>query len=137
MFQMQSFEPFNLYVAADSKSYAESLKRSLENSFDNNVNIESFNSKESCISKIHHDKKPDIVVLDYKLNKKTEDDDYTVDLIKEMSPDTVVIMISEEEDMLSAVKALRYGAHDYVMKDQFAFSHITESIAKCLHPSKC
>jgi DNA-binding NtrC family response regulator len=46
-------------------------------------------------------------------------------------------MISDEEDMPSAVKALRYGAYDYVMKDRFAFSHIKASVEKCLEPSRC
>jgi DNA-binding NarL/FixJ family response regulator len=136
MLQMQSLETFNLYVAADSKAYAESLKHSIENSFDNNVKVEAFDSKESCISKMYHDKKPDIVLLDYKLNKNSEDDNYAVDEIKAISPDTVVIMMSNEEDMQSAMKALRYGADDYVMKDMFAFPHIKASVSKCLQPSK-
>jgi DNA-binding NtrC family response regulator len=128
---------YNLYVAADSKLYAESLKQSLETSFDENVKVKAFNSKEECIEKIDKDVKPDIVVLDYELNKRTgTDPSHTVDRIKEISPETVVIMMSDEEDMESALKALRYGAYDYVMKDRFAFSHIKASVKKCLEPSR-
>jgi DNA-binding NtrC family response regulator len=128
---------YNLFVAAGSLLYAESLKESLESSFDKSVRVEAFNSKEECIEKIDKDVKPDIVVLDYELNKKSETDNaHTVDRIKEISPETVVIMMSDEEDMESAVKALRYGAYDYVMKDRFAFSHIRAAIAKCLEPSR-
>jgi len=130
---------YNLFVAADNQLYAESLKQSLETSFDKNVKVEAFISKEECINYIGKQHKPDIVVLDYKLNKKSNESNstYTVDKIKEMSPDTIVIMMSNEEDMPSAVKALRYGAYDYVMKDRFAFSHIREAVEKCLVPSKC
>lgn len=127
---------YNLFVAADSQLYAESLKRSLESTFNESVKVEAFNSKEKFIEKIDKDVKPDIVVLDYELNKRTgKDNSHTVDRIKEISPETVVIMMSKEEDMESAVKALRYGAYDYVMKDRFAFSHITSAILKCLVPS--
>jgi DNA-binding NtrC family response regulator len=128
---------YNLYVAADSRLYAESLKMSLESSFDESVQVKAFNSKEECIKKIDQDVKPDIVVLDYELNKRTENDStHTVDRIKEISPDTIVIMMSKEEDMESALKALRYGAYDYVMKDRFAFSHIRSAVMKCLEPSR-
>lgn len=135
---MQNSTHYNLFVAADSQLYAESLKRSLETSFDHHVKVEAFVSGEECVSMIGMQNKPDIVVLDYKLNKRAgRINTYTVDTIKEMSPDTIVIMISDEEDMPSAVKALRYGAYDYVMKDRFAFSHIKASVKKCLEPSKC
>ena len=71
------------------------------------------------------------------MNKTTEKDpSHAVDRIKEISPETVVIMISDEEDMESALKALRYGAYDYVMKDRFAFAHIEASVKKCLEPSR-
>jgi DNA-binding NtrC family response regulator len=128
---------YNLFVAADNELYAESLKQSLESSLDKkNVKVEAFISKEECINNIGKTNKTDIVVLDYKLNKKSNDS-YTVDKIKEKSPDTIVIMMSDEEDMPSAVKALRYGAYDYVMKDRFAFSHIRAAVEKCLVPSRC
>lgn len=137
---MQNLENYyNLFVAADNELYARSLKQSLENSLDKHVKVEAFISKEDCINKIQSDNKPDIVVLDYKLNKKTSEgrNIYTVDKIKEISPETIVIMMSNEEDMPSAIKALRYGAYDYVMKDRFAFSHIREAVEKCLVPSRC
>jgi DNA-binding NtrC family response regulator len=127
---------YNLYVAADNRLYAESLKRSLESSLDKNIKVEAFYSGEECIRNIDNEHKPDIVVLDYKLNKRASAS-YAVDTIKAISPDTIVIMMSDEADMPSALKALRYGAHDYVMKDRFAFSHIRESVEKCLEPSRC
>lgn len=137
---MQTFDQYyNLYVAADNQLYAESLKQSLETNLDRHIKVEAVVSKEDCINKIQKENKPGIVVLDYKLNKKSPDANstYTVDKIKEMSPETIVIMMSNEEDMPSAIKALRYGAYDYVMKDRFAFSHIREAIEKCLTPSMC
>jgi DNA-binding NtrC family response regulator len=137
---MQNLENYyNLFVAADNELYARSLKQSLESSLDKHVKVEAFVSKEDCINNIRKENKPDIVVLDYKLNKKTSEgqNSYTVDKIKEISPETIVIMMSNEEDMPSAIKALRYGAYDYVMKDRFAFSHIREAVEKCLVPSRC
>ncbi len=138
--QMHNLDQYyNLYVAADNQLYAESLKHSLETSLDKHIKVEAVISKEECISRIGKEKKPGIVVLDYKLNKKSHETNstYTVDQIKEMSPETIVIMMSSEEDMPSAIKALRYGAYDYVMKDRFAFSHIRAAVEKCLSPSMC
>lgn len=135
---MQNLEHYNLFVAADNQLYAESLKQSLETSFDKHVRVEAFISKEECINTINRKNKPDIVVLDYKLNKSDgASSKHTVDKIKEISPETIVIMMSDEEDMPAAVKALRYGAYDYVVKDRFAFSHIRASVEKCLEPSRC
>lgn len=135
---MQNLEYYNLFVAADNQLYAESLKQSLEASLDKNIKVEAFISKEECINNIDATHKPDIIVLDYKLNKTDDSNNkHTVDKIKEISPETVVIMMSDEKDMPSAIKALRYGAYDYVMKDRFAFSHIRASVKKCLEPSRC
>ena len=139
-FEMQNIDNYyNLYVAADNQLYAESLRQSLQTSFDKHIKVEAFISKEECLDKIEKENKPGIVVLDYKLNKKSHDSNstHTVDKIKEVSPDTIVIMMSDEEDMPSAVKALRYGAYDYVLKDRFAFSHIRAAVEKCLVPSRC
>ena len=56
--------------------------------------------------------------------------------IKKSTPESRIIIISEQEDMPSAVKALKHGTQEYVLKDQFLFFNIGASVKQCLHPSK-
>ena len=51
--------------------------------------------------------------------------------VKELSPDTVVIMISGVQTVESAINALRAGAFDYVMKP-FDLHHVEAAVSRAL-----
>lgn len=136
---MKTLEYFNLHLIVDTKLYAESLKRSLEDILEEGTRVQMFTNKEVYIDEIKKiDHKPDVIVLDYSLNKVSKENmDYlhTMDRIKQISPKSVIIILSNEEDMEAAKKTLQYGATDYILKDQFAFSHIAASVKNaCIHP---
>jgi putative nucleotidyltransferase with HDIG domain len=54
-----------------------------------------------------------------------------IPLVKELSPDTVVIMISGVQTVESAINALRAGAFDYVMKP-FDLHHVEAAVSRAL-----
>ncbi|PZF71437.1 response regulator [Taibaiella soli] len=73
---------------------------------------------------------PEIVVLDYHLNAHRADAKNGVEILKEIkdkAPDTQVIMLSGQDKIEVAVDSIKYGAYDYVVKGETAFSR-TENI---------
>jgi len=137
---MKTSKSFNIYIVTTNTLYGQSLKQFLETNLENNIHVQTFSTAESCINEIGSwEIKPDIIVLDHFLNKTLKngtDELHTVDRIKQMSPKTMIIVLSNESDMAHATKTLWFGACDYVLKDQFVFSHILNSVQECLQPSK-
>ncbi|HTN45579.1 MAG TPA: response regulator [Flavipsychrobacter sp.] len=73
---------------------------------------------------------PEIVVLDYHLSAHKETAKNGVEIlkaIKENHPETQVIMLSGQDKIDVAVDSIKYGAYDYVVKGETAFSR-TENI---------
>ncbi len=73
---------------------------------------------------------PEIVVLDYHLaghNKSAKNGVDILKAIKDRSPETKVIMLSGQDKLEVAVDSIKYGAYDYVVKGETAFSR-TENI---------
>jgi DNA-binding NtrC family response regulator len=129
-------EEIDLFII-DDKKYGNKLKRLIEEKIQENVNVQIFLTGESGVQAMkNNDKKPKIVLLDYSRNKMNGEKNHTVDHILETSPGTDVIMLSDKANKQRALKALGYGAHDYVEKDQFAFDHILDSVKTALHPPK-
>ena len=139
--KMEILKNYNLFVLAEENELnEESLHILMERYIKSNVRIQIFSKKEACMKCIEEAEiKPDIIVLFHKLNLKSPDDIYTMhtmDEIKKISPKSAVIIVSEAKDMTAAVKSLRHGAQDYILKDQFLFPHIADSVNQCLKPSK-
>lgn len=59
---------------------------------------------------------PDLVLLDYQMD--TMNGIETLKKIKRFNPDAMVVFISGQENIDIAVNALKYGAFDYLIKNQ-------------------
>ncbi len=59
--------------------------------------------------------KPDIITLDYFMPDIKGDS--LLCQIKELSPETQVIIISGQEDIKTAIDLFKKGVHDYIVKD--------------------
>ncbi|MFT4532802.1 MAG: DNA-binding NtrC family response regulator [Saprospiraceae bacterium] len=57
---------------------------------------------------------PDIIFLDYKMD--TLNGFEVLKKIKRFNPNINVVMVSAQEDLQTAVDALKYGAFDYIIK---------------------
>lgn len=107
-----------IFVVDDDPLYHKLLEFNL--SRENYHNVETFNSGEECIYNI--DKMPDIVILDYEMDGM--DGIQTLKKIKEFNQDIKVIVFSGQENVDVAAKSLKFGASDYVKKNEYAYNKI-------------
>ncbi len=87
--------------------------------------IKSYESGETAIADMHLN--PEIVVLDFHLNAHLPNAQNGVEVlkrIKELAPHTQVIMLSGQDKLEVAVDSMKYGAYDYVIKGETAFSRM-------------
>ncbi|HWB26614.1 MAG TPA: sigma-54 dependent transcriptional regulator [Chitinophagaceae bacterium] len=123
-------KPINIFVVEDDAMYSAVLAHFL--SLNPDYQVKKFGAAKEVLAYIHE--KPDIVTLDYSLPDATGDNLLTQ--IRELSPDTKVIMISGQEDIRVAIDLFKKGAHDYIVKDSdtqeklwMAIQNLRENIA--------
>ena len=75
-------------------------------------NILKFQSGTECLNNLI--KYPDIIFLDYKMD--TLNGFEVLKKIKRFNPNINVVMVSAQEDLQTAIDALKYGAFDYIIK---------------------
>ncbi len=106
---MQSIKVF---IVEDDPVYAEMLRYHLQLNPD--YEIEKFENGTELLKNLY--KKPNLITLDYSLP------DFSglqlFKKIKETDADIPVIVVSGQEDILTAVTLLKEGAYDYIIKDQ-------------------
>lgn len=88
------------------------------------LNVESYKSAEEFSENLY--KNPEIIFLDYNLNSKNG-----LDLLKEIksiNPDTYVILMSAQDTIQVAVDSLRYGAIEYIIKNDVALEKIDSTL---------
>ena len=73
-----------------------------------------FENGMDCLSEIHQN--PGIVFLDHQMDVYTGYE--TLRKIKRYNPNIFVVMVSGQDDIRTAVNTLKYGAFDYIQKDQ-------------------
>jgi len=101
---------FQVFVVEDSEWYNQLLVHTL--SLNPDYQVHSYQNGKDCLS--HLDKGPDVITLDYRLPDMTGID--VLRRIKNVNPDTQVIMISEQADINVVVELLKEGAYDYIVK---------------------
>jgi len=70
---------------------------------------------------------PEIMVLDFHLNSHLRDAQNGVEVlkrVKELHPQTQVIMLSGQDKLEVAIDSMKHGAYDYVIKGETAFSRM-------------
>ncbi len=89
-----------------------------------------FENGEDCVKALRS--QPDIAVLDYHLTDVGDDSIMNgldvLDKIKQHSPNTKVIMLSSQDKIEVAVKCLKKGASDYVIKDNVMRMNVEKAI---------
>lgn len=101
----------NILIVDDEKEYLDALQSVL---LTNDYTSQSVNSSEESIAFIRKSK-VDLAIINYKM--KAIDGFELLDKMKEISPDTEIIVITLEGDIKSAVKAIRKGAFAYFIKN--------------------
>lgn len=115
-----------IFLVDDEPIQNEMLKDYLNERF--LYDIKTFDNGEEMLKSMNLN--PEIVVLDYHLSAHKPNAKNGVEIlkaIKEQHPETQVIMLSGQDKIDIAVDSMRYGAYDYVVKGETAFSR-TENI---------
>lgn len=116
-----------VFLVDDEPIQNEMLKDFLTERYTYEIKI--FDNGEDAMAQMHLN--PEIVVLDYHLNAHLADAKNGVDVLKEMKdkyPETQVIMLSGQDKIDVAVDTMKYGAFDYIVKGESAFSRIENVI---------
>jgi DNA-binding NarL/FixJ family response regulator len=114
----------NLFIVDDNKLLVMDLKNYLQTRFGVSIKVSTFSDGESCLEKV--DKDTHIVILDYFMEGKNGVE--VLKSIKEINPETEVIMLSGNEDIAVAIESFRSGANDYVVKGTGSWKKIAKII---------
>jgi len=116
-----------LFLVDDEPIQNEMLKDFLNERFLYEVKI--FDNGEEALKNMHLN--PEIVVLDYHLSAHNKEAKNGVEILKTMKdqyPATQVIVLSGQDKIDVAIDTMKYGAYDYVVKGESAFSRIENVI---------
>ncbi|MFD2602745.1 response regulator [Flavobacterium suzhouense] len=90
--------------------------------------ITAYSNGTDCLNNLHLN--PDIIFLDHNMEDITGFE--VLKKIKRYNPNIYVVMISGQENMKTAIDALKYGAFDYVIKGKDVCEKIGEVINKII-----
>ena len=71
--------------------------------------------------------RPDLVILDYHLNLDNHEAENGIEILKKITtafPSMPVIFLSAQEDPRVAADSIKYGAYDYVVKNENAHNRL-------------
>jgi two-component system OmpR family response regulator len=112
-----------IFLVDDEPIQNEMLKDHISSRFE--YQLKTYDNGEDAIKDMGL--KPAIVVLDFHLNTNVPNAQNGVEVlkkIKELNPHTEVIMLSGQDKIDVAIESMKYGAYDYVIKGETAFSRI-------------
>jgi DNA-binding NtrC family response regulator len=100
---------YSIFVVDDETVAREGVALALQRDY----RVRAFESAETCLAVMAEDA-PDLVLLDVGLPGMSGLE--ALEQIKTLLPDTIVIMITAYEDVMTVIKAMKLGAYDYVVK---------------------
>ncbi len=130
---MKTLRDVVIFLVDDDKLFLKSLEYHLQHRLKYTIKIRSFPTGEECLNNLHQN--PTIVVLDYLLNANYPDAMNGVQVlqkIKETNPEIEVIMLSGHEKVEVALETMKYGAYDYVLKNETVLLKIQSVIRNAI-----
>ncbi|MDZ7742136.1 MAG: sigma-54 dependent transcriptional regulator [Bacteroidota bacterium] len=103
-------KPFSIFAVEDNEWYNRLLVHTL--SLNPDYHVESFFIGKDLLEKLHE--RPDVITLDYRLPDTTGTE--LLRKIKDFDERIEVVIISEQDDIETAVDLLKHGAFDYIVK---------------------
>ena len=101
--------PFSIFIIEDDEWFNKLLVHTV--SLNPDYAVKSFLSAKDFFAQ---NGEPDVITLDYRLPDGTGEE--MLKKIKEQNPNAEVIIISEQENIETAVELLKLGAYDYIVK---------------------
>jgi len=114
----------NIFIVEDNEWYSEYLKYHL--SLNPEHKITTFLNGSDCIKKLNTN--PDIITLDINLPDIKGEEVFKK--IQSFNPDIPIIIISDQEELSTALNLLKKGAYEYIIKDDNTKDVLWNSIIK-------
>ncbi len=104
----------NVFIIDDNLKMASELELFLKNKFNNTIAISKYFSSQEALKNINNS--TEIVIMDVYLegNKGNE----VIGKIKEINPNTEVIMFTSNEHVAASIEAFQHGADEYIIKSK-------------------
>lgn len=115
-------EAIKIFAVEDDPTYIKFLEYVL--SLNPDFEFKIFKTGKECLNHLHL--KPRIITLDYSLPDMSGEE--VMKKIKEYDPNIMVIIISAQEDVGTAVQLLKLGAFDYITKDEETKSRLLNTV---------
>lgn len=113
-----------IFVVEDNQMYNKLVVSYLKtNKF---TNVESYLTGEEVLKNMY--KNPDIVIQDYLLDGMTGIE--VLIKAKKICPNVEFIFLSGNDSIDIAINSMKYGAYNYIVKDQMALHKLVEKIRK-------
>ena len=122
---MNNSQPLTVFLVDDDPLFTTALKDQVKKTFPSQTNIKTFLTGEECLQNLLPP--PNIIILDYFLNSNfpnAMDGLRVLKRVMEISPETKVIILSSQDKMEVAVNMIKYGAYDYIIKNDNVFLRI-------------
>ncbi len=119
-----------IFIIEDSVVYKDLIVGYLQSK--NYKNLKTFKNGEECLKEI--DSQPDVIVLDYSFSGMNGLD--LMMKVREESPLTSFVFLSGQNDLELAVKLMKLGADDYIVKNEKAPYNLVKSIDLLLTKTK-
>lgn len=119
-----------IFVVEDNKIYNKLVVNFLEKN--GYTNLRSFSNGEDCLKNLKF--KPDIVIQDYLLEGLNGIE--VLKRAKKHYPETEFIFLSGQDSMEVAVNTMRYGAYDYIVKNEMTLERVADKINRIMKNKK-
>lgn len=123
---METQTQFKFFIVDDDVFCANVYNQYLVNM--NYSDITHYSNGNDCINNLHLN--PDIIFLDHNMEDISGFE--VLKKIKRYNPNIYVVMISGQENIKTAVDALKYGAFDYVIKGNDVYEKLELIINKII-----
>lgn len=127
----------SVFLVDDDTMFLKSLEHHLHLKLKEKINLKTFSTAETCMKNL--EQKPDIIVLDYFLNRTDQhamNGVQALEKIKHTHPDINVIMLSGQDNMQIAIDSMKYGAFEYVVKNENALMKMHNTIRNSMKAIK-
>lgn len=118
------YNSLQIAIIEDDAHMAEMIVDFLESKFPG-AQLTHYRSGEDALNGIF--RKPNLIILDYNLdgtNPMAMNGLQVLAKLKERLPDVDVVFLSGQESTEIAANTMKYGAYDYILKNQHAFSRL-------------
>lgn len=116
-----------IYIIEDNQYYAKLIKANLNKVGYDNVDI--FYSGELAINSIDK-KEPNCIILDHILSNKGMNGVDVLKHVKKNNPNINVVVLSGQQDVKIASDLMKYGAFDYIVKNDMTFFNLENTLFK-------